>query len=152
MMNVVDNSIVSSDIGRNLFGQKIKASIFSGPRDRSGDLADASILFSSGGVGRVLIEALSTGQYAGSQGNFISCLLYRMSSNRFAIQMYTRDGVQIDGNVTSSSGMLATVDKFNADTDLNSDFKAYALTADVDVAFSTGVGYVNATRLTGGVG
>lgn len=151
MMHIVNNAVVSSEIGRSLFGNASgRKSIFSGPKDRSDRLRSASILFSSEGVGRVLIRALPTGLYSGSKGNSISAVMFRMSANRFAFQMFTRDGSQINGNVVATGGMAAAVTKFNDDADLNSDFEAIALTADVDHVFSTGTGYSGSTLLTGG--
>ena len=156
-MQIVNNSLISSEVGRNVFGGRSRASdmfrgSYSNPLDRSQDIKQATILFSSGGLARVLIRALPTGQYAGERGNYISAVMYRVSANRFAFQMFTRDGSQINGNVIDAGGMAAAVAKFNADADLNSDFEAIALTADVDVAFSAGTGYANSTRLTGGEG
>jgi len=152
MMNIVDNSIVSSDVGRNLFGGGRRQNGVFGPQDRSNALAMASVFFSSEGLSRVVIRALPTGQYFGARGNGISAVMYRMSANRFAFQMFKTDGSQINGNVIQGGGMAAAVDKFNADADLNSDFVAIALTADVDHVFSGGTGYAAATGLSGGAG
>lgn len=151
---MIETSLVSTDLVASPFGVKGNDELFVGSMALNYNMRidEASLDFFSAGVARVRITALSTGAYAGDKGNYISCVFYRLSANRFAVQMFTRDGSQINGNVIDTGGISGTVAKFNADTDVNSDFLAEALTANVDVAFSAGTGYANSTQLMGGSG
>ena len=111
----------------------------------------ARIVFSSEGTPRLEIRCLSTGSYSGNRGNYVSAVLRRLSSNRYAVQLFTRNGSQINGNVIDTGGISGVVTDFNADKDLYHDFRAVFL-SEVDAAFSDGTGFANSTPLTGGRG
>jgi len=166
------NSLVNSTVGETVFEEN-----FFGASEERPPLEDASIVFCSSGlsgtpdnmcptfpigicasstsgapIGRILIKALATGQYAGEKGNGISALIYRLSANRFALQMFDNTGAQMGTNITTTGGLSALVDLFNGKADFVDDFIAYALTADVDGHFQTGVNYGNSMLLSGGGG
>jgi hypothetical protein len=116
----------------------------------SGRTVEASYTWTNSGNAVMTVRCLKSGLYKGRRGNRIFVVFSRLSSNRYAGQVFKQDGTQINGNVIDTGGIEGFVDDFNADNDLNSDFIAI-FHSEVDAAFG-GTGFANAEQLNGGRG
>jgi len=116
-----------------------------------GTQASRRILGADGKTG-VILQTKYTGSYSGRAGNYVKCLVYRVTSApRYLLQFFEADGTQIGGNIVVNGSNLTTLASTLASDDNGSHF-VMTVVNDTNQAYDAGSGESNASFLQGGTG